>query len=84
MRKWSNDSVETVFWMLLSLAILIALLLPLMGTTGCCAKPASLVSLGKSELKRRLPNGNYEVSPGWIARRIQVERACLRLKTEGR
>ena len=82
MRKWSNDSVETVFWTLLSLAILIALLLPLMSTTGCCAKPASLVSLGRTEMKA-LPNGNYEVSPGWIARRIQVERACLRRKSGG-
>jgi len=61
-------------WRVAILTVLLAL--GMSTTVGCCAEVLPSRPLGKTEI-HRLPNGNWEVSAGWMVRRVRYERAIL-------
>ena len=83
MRRPSDDELEVMFYTLLVAAMLTMWLL--LGTcmTGCCQEPAQPIALGKTEIVK-LEDGSWKVSPGWMARRMNYERALLHQRNEAR
>lgn len=69
--------MNKTFKSLTKLSQIIMLMTSLLLLNSCMPKHSNVVVIPEDRAVKKLPNGNYEVTPAWLKDRYSVERTLL-------